>query len=74
MPEKTLENPLNCQESKLINPKGNQAWIFIEKTKAEAEALMLWPTDEKRQLIEKDPDAVKHWRQQKGEAEDEMVG
>ena len=73
VPEKTPENPLNCQESKLINPKGNQPWVFFGKTNAEAEAPKLWPTDEKSQLIGKDPNAVKGWRQQKGEAEDEIV-
>ena len=73
VPEKTPENPLNCQESKLINPKGNQPWVFFGKTNAEAEAPKLWPTDEKNQLIGKDPNAVKGWRQQKGEAEDEIV-
>ena len=55
--EKSLESPLDCKEIKSINPKGNQPWIFIGKTGAEAEAPILWPTDVKSRLIEKDPDA-----------------
>ena len=55
--EKTLENPWDSKEIKLVNPKRNQPWIFIGKTGAEAEAPILWPTDVKSRLIEKDPDA-----------------
>ena len=55
--EKTLENPLDSKETKPVNPKGNQPWIFIERT--DAEAPILWPPDAKRQLIGKDPDAGK---------------
>ena len=73
MLEKTLESPLNCKEIKPVNPKGNQPWIFIGRTDAEAEAPILWPPNEKTWLIEKDPDAGKDWRQEKGVAEDEMV-
>ena len=62
--EKTLESPLNCKEIKPVHPKGNQSWIFIGRTDAEAEALMLWPPDVKNWLIEKDPDAGKDWRQE----------
>ena len=47
-----------------INPKGNQSWIFIGKTDAQAEALILWPPDAKSWLIEEDPDAGKDWRQE----------
>ena len=73
--EKTLESPLNNKEIKPINPKGNQLWIFIGWTDAEAEALILWPPDVKNWLIGKDPDAGKDWRQkEKGKTEDEMVG
>ena len=73
--EKTLESPLDCKEIKPVNPKGNQSWIFTEKTDAEAEALILWPPDAKSWLIGKDPDAGKDWRQEeKGMTEDEMVG
>ena len=61
--EKTLESPLNYKEIKPVNPKGNQPWIFIGRTLAEAEALILWPPDEKNWLIGKDPDVGKDWRQ-----------
>ena len=76
---KTLENPLDSKEIKPVNSKGNQPWIFIRRTdaeaEAEAEALILWPPDVKSQLIGKDSDAWKDWRQKgKGAAEDEMVG
>ena len=73
MLEKTLENPLDYKEIKLVNPKGNQSWIFIGRTDAEAEAPVLWPPYVKSQLIGKDPDAGKEWRQEKGTTEDEMV-
>ena len=69
--EKTLESPLDCKEIKPVNPKGNQSWIFIGRT--DAEAPILWPSDSKRQLIGKDPDAGKDWGQEKGTTEDEMV-
>ena len=73
--EKTLENPLDSKEIKPVNSKGNQPWIFIRRTDAEAEALILWPPDVKSRLIGKDSDAGKGWRQKgKGAAEDEMVG
>ena len=73
--EKTLESTLGCKEIKPVNPKGNQSWIFIGKTDAEAEAPILWPPDAKSSLIGKDPDAGKDWRQEeKGTTEDEMVG
>ena len=75
MLEKTLESPLNCKEIKPIHPKGNQSWIFIGRTDAEAEAPILGPPDAKNWLIWKDPDAGKDWRQEeKGTKEDEMVG
>ena len=61
--EKTLESPLDCKEIKPVNPKGNQPWIFIGKTDAEAEAPILWLPDVKSWLIWKDPDAGKDWRQ-----------
>ena len=71
--EKTLTSPLDSKEIKPVNPKGNQPWIFIGKT--DAEALVLWPPDEKNWLIGKDPDAGKDWRQEeKGTIDDEMVG
>ena len=74
VPGKTLENPLDCKEIKPVNPKGNQPWIFIERTDAEAKVPILWPPDEKSWLTGKDPDAGKDWGQEeKGVTEDEMV-
>ena len=75
--EKTLvvlESPLDCKEMKPVNPRGNQFWIFIGRTDAEAKALILWPPDMKPWLIGKDPDAGKDWRQEKWVTEYEMVG
>ena len=73
--EKTLESPLECKEIKWVYYKGNQSWIFIGRTDAEAGAPILWPCDAKSQLIGEDLDAGKGWRQkEKGSAEDEMVG
>ena len=75
MLEKTLESRLDCKEIKAANLKGNQSWIFIGRTDAEAEAPILWPSDEKNWFIGKNLDAGKDWRQEeKGIAEDEMVG
>ena len=72
--EKTLESPLDCKEIKPINPKGNQPWIFIVRTDAEAEAPILWRLDAKSCLFGKDTDAWKDWRQEKRMTEDKMVG
>ena len=72
--EKTLENPLDSKEIKPVHPKGDQSWIFIGRTDAEAQALILWPPDANNWLTGKDPDAGKDWRQEKGMTEDEMVG
>ena len=73
--EKTLESPLDSKEVKPVNPKGNQPWIFIGKTDAEAEASILWSPDADSQLTGKDPDAGKDWRQEeRGMTEDEMAG
>ena len=75
MLEKTLENLLESKKIKLVSPKGNQSWIFIARTDAEAEAPILWPPNTKSCLIRKDPDAGKDWRQEeKGTTEDEVVG
>ena len=72
MLENTLESPLDGKEIKPVNPNENQPWIFIGRT--DAEAPVLWPPDAKSQLIEKDPDAGKDWKQKEKEvAEDEMV-
>ena len=62
--EKTLESPLDCKEIKPVNPKGNQPWIFIGRTDAEAETPILWPPDLKCWFIRKDPAAGKDWRQE----------
>ena len=73
--EKTLESPLDCKEIQPVHPKGNQSWILIGRTDAEAEAPILWPPDAKNWLIWKDPNAGKDWRrEEKGTTEDEMVG
>ena len=73
--EKTLENSLDSKEIKPVNPKGNQSWIFIGKTDAEAETPVLSPPDGNNWLLGKDPDAGKDWRQEeKGMTEDELVG
>ena len=64
--EQTLESPLDYKEIKPVSPKGNQPWIFIRRTDAEAEALVLWPPDAKSWLIGKDPDGLwscRRWRQ-----------
>ena len=60
MLEKTLESPLDCKEIKPVNPKGNQSWIFIGRTYAEAEALILWPPDARSWVFRIDPDSWKH--------------
>ena len=73
--EKTLESPLDCKEIQPVSPKGNQSWIFIGRTDAEAEAPILWPPDAKNWLAGKDPDAGKDWGQkEKVLTEDEMAG
>ena len=73
--EKTLESLLDSKEIKPVNPKGNQPWIFIGRTDAEAEAPILWLPDVMNWLIGKDPDAGQNFRQEeKGAGEDEMVG
>ena len=71
---KTLESPLDCKEIQPVHPKGDQSWIFIRRTDAEAEAPVLWPPDVKNRLPGKDPDAGKDWRQEKGMTEDKMAG
>ena len=72
--EKTLQSPLDCKKIQPVHPKGNQSWILIGKTDAQAETAIHWPPDAKNLLIGKDPDAGKDWGQEKGMAEDEMVG
>ena len=62
--EKTLESPLDCKEIQPVHPQGNQSWIFIGRTDAEAEIPILWPPDAKNWLLGKDPDTGKDWRQE----------
>ena len=69
--EKTLESPLDSKEIKPVSPKGNQPWIFIEKT--DAEVLILCPPNVKSQLTGKDPEAGKDWGQEKWVTDDDMV-
>ena len=70
--EKTLESPLDSREIKLVNRKGNQSWIFIGRTDAEAKTPILWPDE--NWLLRKDPDAGKVWRwEENGTTEDEMA-
>ena len=70
----TLESSLDCKEIKPVNPNGNQFWIFIWRTDAEAEALILWPPNANNWLIGKDPDAGKDWRQEEKGRTEGMVG
>ena len=72
--EKTLESPLDCKEIQPVYPKGNQSWIFIGRTDAEAEAPILRTPNGKSQITGKDPEAGKYLRQEKGMTEDQMVG
>ena len=62
--EKTLESPLDCKEVKPVHPKGNQSWIFVGRTDAEAKTSILWPPHAKSWLTRKDLDAGKDWRQE----------
>ena len=71
---KTLESPLDCKEIHPVHPKGDQSWVFIGRTDAEAETPVLWPPDVKSWLIGKDPDAGRDWGQgEKGTTEGEMA-
>ena len=79
--EKNLESPLDCKEIQPVHPKVDQSWVFTGRTgrtetsvSVEAETPILWTPDAKSWLIEKDPDAGKDWRQEKGMTEDKMVG
>ena len=73
--EKTLESPLDCKEIQPVLSKGDQSWVFIGRTDAEAETPVLWPPHAKSRLIGRDPDAGRDWGQEeKGTSEDEMVG
>ena len=73
--EKTLESPLDCKEIQPVHPKGDQSWLFIGRTDAEADTPILWPPHAKSWLIRKDPYAGRDWGQEeKGMTEDEMAG
>ena len=73
--DKMLESPLDSKEIQPVNPKGDQAWVFIGRTDVKAETPVLWPTHEKSWLIGKDSDAGRDWGQEeKGMTEDEMAG
>ena len=73
--EKTLESPLDCKEIQPVHSKGDQPWNFFGRNDAKAETPVLWPPHAKSQLIGKDPDAARDWRQEeKGTTEDEMAG
>ena len=73
--EKSLEGPWDSKEIQPVHPKGNQSWIFIGRTDAEAETPILLPPDVKNRLIWKDPDAGKDWRwEERGMTEDEITG
>ena len=73
--EKTLESPLDCKEIQPLHPKGDQSWLFMGRTDAEAETPILWPPDSNSWLIGKDPDAQRDCGQEeKGTTQDETVG
>ena len=72
--KKTLESPLDCKEIQPVHPKGDQSWVFIGRTDAEAETPILWPPHGKSWFIGKDPKAGRDWGQEKGTTEDEMAG
>ena len=73
--EKTLESPMDCKKIQPVHPKGDQSWLFIGRTNAEAETPIIWPPFAKNWLIWKDPHAGNDWRQEeKGMTKDEMVG
>ena len=72
--EKTLDSLLDGKEVQPVDPKGDQSWVFIGRTDAEAETSILWPPHAKSRLIGKDPDAGRDWGQEeKGITEDEMA-
>ena len=73
--EDSWDSPLDCKEIQPVHPKGDQSWVFIGRTDAEAETPILWPPHAKSWLIGKDPDAGRDWGQEeKGTTEDEMAG
>ena len=73
--EKTLESPLGCKKIQPVHPKGDQSWVFIGRTDAEAKTRIFWPPDAKNCLMGKDPDVGKDRRwEEKGMTENKMVG
>ena len=73
--EKTLESPLDCKEIQPVHPKGDQSWVFVGRTDAEAETPILQPSYAKSRFIGKDPDAGRDWwQEEKGTTEDETAG
>ena len=73
--EKTLEGPLDCKEIQPVHSKGDQSWVFIGRTDAEAETPILWPPHAKSDSLEKTLMLGGHWGQEeKGMTEDEMAG
>ena len=73
--EKTLESPLDSKETQLVHPKGDQSWVFIGRTDAEAETLVVFQRVSSSHQVAKDPDAGRDWGQEeKGTIEDEMAG
>ena len=73
--KKTLESPLDCKEIQPVHPKGDQSWVFIGRTDAEAETSIFWPPHVKSGLIGKDADAGRDWGQEeKGMTGNEMDG
>ena len=72
--EKTLESPLDCKEIQAVHPKGDQSWVFIGRTDAEAGTPILLLPHAKNWVVGKDPDAGKDWRQEEETTEDEMAG
>ena len=73
--EKTLESPLDCKDIHPVHPEGDQSWVFIGRTDAEAETPVLWPRHAKSRLIGKDPNTGRDWGQEeKGTTENEMAG
>ena len=75
MLEKTLASPLDCKEIQTVHSEGDQSWVFIGRTDAEAETPIFWPPHAKCWLIGKDPDSGRDWGQEEtGTTEDEMAG
>ena len=72
--EKTLESPLDCKEIQPVPRKGDQSWVFIERTDAKAEIPILWPPDVKNWLFEKTLAGKDSRWEEKGTTQDEMVG